>query len=415
MRDHKIFLLLWALELTALPILALLDFGFGAGLDSNYFPRFGYLAAFLVAAYHVLSKSRGIPAHPLFLVFFIIFIVGAAKGLGQGTFNSAFISHCYYVVMPFVLCWYGWHFVADLQANAALKRRLDVLMRGAFYVGLVVVLLFNVLLIAGVASYDAIGLWNFFFSGPYLLQKALGGAYFITSFLMSALAGKRSVLAAMAIYLPLLFLMVRGGTRARLLVLAPAALVLLWFGAQDMLQGGLIRIERSIAALQAGNWDAASGMRWSEAVAALSHIATRADHWLLGTGFGAQYLPYPDLAGYEHFFRHYTHFGVISYIWIGGILAPIAVYSILLYNATLLVWRSRPGGLLREQRYFAYWLCGIIALSMFGAVLMTNSFLWFLIGCCLRLNRMADRPALYSSAEPDTSRTDGEVYGAAGK
>lgn len=389
MKIHHIFLLLWKVELTLIPILALLDFGFSTGLDSNFFARFGYLAAFGIAIFYLFSRRKGLPAHPIIAIFFTMLIVGVTKGIFENNFNSAFFSHVYYVIMPLVMCAYGWHFMDDYARSDSLQRKFSKLFRFAFYIGLIVVILFQVAYRSGLANYDAMGIWNFFLSGPYLLQQANGLLLFITSLLFTLLAGKRGILVVFLVYLAIMVYLSSSKNKAKLFLATPFIAMSFLIMIQDSSNVGLGRAEKTVVAIQEGDFDSASAMRWSEAASAFIYMDSRTDHWFLGTGFGSRYQPHPELPGYEDFYRHYTHFGIISYIWIGGLFAPLLIYTILLITAVSLTMHIKRGTLEKRFHFFAYWIWGIITVSMFGAVLMNNSFLWFIIGCCLKLKKRA--------------------------
>lgn len=386
-RLHLIFLLLWKIELLVIPVLALLDFGFSVGLESNFFARFGYIASFLLASYYLYTKKKGLPAIPLILVFFIILVVGALKGLMEMNLNAAFLSHLYYLIMPIVMVSYGWHFFSDYNRSEFLRFKFSRVMFFSFYVGVFVVILFQLAHVLGLANYGAIGIWNFLFSAPFLLHGSSGFNYFGVSLLLTILAGKRGILVVFFAYAMVILYLSKGKTKAKIFL----ALIFISFSFLILLQNtenvGLVRTEQAISALEEGDIDGASAMRWAESASALNYIDERFDHLLLGAGFGARYKPYPYLPGYEDFYRHYTHFGIISYIWIGGLFAPIVIYAILIFNAVSLVRLIKCGLLDKRFHFFAFWIWGIITVSLFGAVLMNNSFLWFIVGCCLRLRK----------------------------
>lgn len=67
-------------------------------------------------------------------------------------------------------------------------------------------------------------------------------------------------------------------------------------------------------------------MRWSESISAITFLNDRFDHWLIGAGFGAQFLPWPDLSDYERHLLHYTHFSIISYILFDGVIFAFYIY-----------------------------------------------------------------------------------------
>lgn len=388
MKIHRLFLYIWQIELLLLPILALLDFGFSVAVDSNFFPRFSYITIFLIACYYHFSTRRGLVSHPLVAIFFLILVIGVAKGFFENQLNSIFLSHIFYVIMPIIMCSYGWHFLGDYVVSDSLQRQLDKTLKSSFYIGLIVVALFQILYFNGFANYNAIGIWNFLYSAPYLLQQPNGQLFFIISFLFTFLAGKKGVFIAFCIYWVILFYVLNITTIIRFILIILFVGSILFLQQQDIFIYDYGRIGEAVSALIAGDFDAASSMRWAEAASAFEYLNARVDHWVLGAGFGSSYQPYPKLEGYEDFYRHYTHFGVVSYIWIGGFIAPILIYSVLLITAVKLTWRLKSHNLDQRLHFFVYWIWAIILISMFGAVLMNNSFLWFIVGCCLRLKKL---------------------------
>ena len=111
MRVHKIFLILWSIDLVLIPILALLALGSSHGLEGNYLARFSFIATFILTTLYVIfSKRGGLIRNRLIFAFGIVLVVGIAKGLLEGNLNSSFLSHIFYVLMPIIMLSYGWHF-----------------------------------------------------------------------------------------------------------------------------------------------------------------------------------------------------------------------------------------------------------------------------------------------------------------
>ena len=131
-----------------------------------------------------------------------------------------------------------------------------------------------------------------------------------------------------------------------------------------------------------GDLETASAGRLSEAQAALVHLTTRFDHLLIGAGFGARYQPWEASPDY---LVHYVHFTPLSYVWLGGIALPLAVYGFLVALGTTLVLRARKGDFELKYLFLIYWLWGSVVVSAMGAVLMNNAWLWLIIGPALSL------------------------------
>ncbi len=392
---HKGFLFIWIFELIVFPLLALFDLGLSFGINSNFYARFCYIAIFFLSIVYIFLIKGRIVIHPLIMVFFVVLIIGVLKGFWEGSLSNmtkfgfpVVLSHIFYVVMPIVMMSYGWFFFEDYKRSEHLQRILSKIMYFAFIFGLLVVVLFAIAFQLGFAAYDAIGLWNFIYSAPYFLYQPNGLAYFGVAVLATIIAAKRGVLVVFFAYFLLAYIVARG-FRVVWVIVALILLITSYsiYMFSDVLSMDSIRLLRTVQSLQEGNLDEASAGRWIEAISALEYLNSQAKHMLLGAGFGAQFLPWPDQPDYSDYWSHYTHFGAVSYAWIGGFFLPVVVYAFLFGTGFALVLKMKRGLIERSHYHFVYWLWGIIAISMLGAVLMNNSFLWFVIGCCLNLNR----------------------------
>jgi hypothetical protein len=392
---HKFFIFVWMGELIFGPILALLDLGFSYNINSNFYARFIYISAFAACIFYLFVVKIKVIAHPLNLVFFMAMVVGLLKGLWEGTLlnitnlgSPVVLSHIFYVIMPVAMLSYGWFFFEDYERSEYLQGLLSKVMYFSFYFGIGIVLLFVIASKLEFANYDALGLWNFVYSAPYLLYQPYGAWYLSISILATLFAGKRGILVIMLVYVLIGYFLTRGFRILWILVVL-GVLIIFYTGYifPDIFNMETSRLLRTLYSLQEGDFDGASAGRFIESISALEHLNSSAEHLLFGAGFGAQFLPWPDLPEYRAYLSHYTHFGVISYAWIGGVLLPLVIYAILVGSGVSLILKIRRGHIKRSHYHFVYWLWGIIVISTIGAVLMNNVFLWFIVGCCLNLNR----------------------------
>ena len=380
---------------------------------SNYLSRFSYLAAFLLALTCLIMNKKKLVSHPLVIAFILVLIFGSFKGLLEGNFNSKFLSHIYFVFMPVTMLSYGWHFFERYEQSYLLQKKFSNVMYISFYAGLSAVILFQIAYQSGFAKYDAIGMWNFVLSGPFLLNQQYGITYFGISLLGSVLSAKRGFIVISLLFLILLLFFKKRKSKWRtismLLICGVTAGILF----EDQFGGVWGRVDRTVVALQQGDFDMAFAMRWTESISALEHLISRLDHLLIGAGFGAQFLPWPNVPGYEDYYSHYTHFSVVSYAWLGGVLFSICLYFSLIALLISLARIIRLGLIESKYNHFFYWLCGILVGSISGAELMTNPYLWFIIGLCLQLNRCYSSRRVFQSAfslssrpiiEPDSGR-----------
>lgn len=383
---HNLFLVVFVLDLTIIPFLAFLDLGIAANISSNYMARYSYLLAFSVASIHVILLKRKMVFNSFVIVFFLVFVIGALKGVLQGNMNSAFLSHVYYVMMPVIMLSYGWLFMGVYQRSDKLRNNFSKVMYISYYFGVVIILAFILAYQWGLAKYDAIGLWNLIFSGPYLLYQQHGTIYFGLSLLLTLLSGKRGAMVVFSLYLVIYFFIIKKTKISNISILLAGIIFLVsFFVIQEM--AAFDRVYRSIVAFQEGDYDMVFAMRWSESISAIAYLNDRFDHWLIGAGFGAQFLPWPDLPDYEKYLSHYTHFSIISYILFGGVIFAFYIYLVLIGQGISLVRKIRLGLVNKEYYHFLYWLLGILVGSLSGADLMNNPYLWFIIGCCFHLNR----------------------------
>jgi hypothetical protein len=390
---HRAFVITWVLDMALIPFLALLELGFSIDIKSNFFARFTSVAAFLVAFIYLFFAKRKIIVTPITLVFIFTLFMGSLTGLWRGglfnvspTGSYVFGSHVYYVIMPIIMISYGWYFLSDFCSSPSLRAFFRRSMVCVFAVGIICTALFHAATALGVASYDAIGMWNFLISGPYLTILSGGSGYFFFAAFASVIAGKRGIIVALAaMTLVHLYLGIDGVKKGRKILLLLFCIVVAGIAVAGIAGGsvGTQRLANTILLIEEGNLNEASAGRWLEALSAIEYLTSSLQLFLFGAGFGAQFLPWPDLLGYEDYLSHYTHFSAVSYIWVGGVFLAVSVYAVLVYTAVVLLRQFKHGILRSDLKFLVYWIWGIIVVSLFGAVLMNNSFLWFVVGCCL--------------------------------
>lgn len=389
---HRVFLLLWAAELSLFPWLTVLDLGFGYNFGSNYYLRFSYLAAFFLGSIYHLMRTRAPLITPLSALFLVVAILGALKGIVEHGVSGPFASQVFYCVMPVVMISYGCYFFKAMSRSRFLRRRLLHVMYISFYMGVAAVAVFGLCYVSGRASYNAVGIWNFIFAGPFLLFQSHGMSYFMIATMATLVAGKRGVVLVFVTYIALLFLLLKLKSKVGFVVamIAVVGIAVAVLGERYNVFG---RIEQTASLVADEELDAASAGRWQEARSALEYLGRRWDHYWIGAGFGATFEPWPDKPNYFDYRSHYVHTGPISYIWLGGLPFSLAAYFILICLGFRLLTRAVCKNLSADGLPFLFWLWGIIVISMFGAVLMNNSWLWFIVGLCLALEKSSRRPA----------------------
>jgi len=394
---HKLFLWLFLLDLTINPILAFFDIGLAMDFRSNYFARFFYIIALIIASLYLINVTKKIPNCFINKLFSIALVVGSLNGIYNNTIinltqsgNPAFLSHTFYLLMPIVMTSYGYYFFKDFDSSIKLKKILKNIIYISFYIGIVIAILFSIVYRSGLSDYDAIGIWNFFYSSPYLLYQKWGQFLFLVSILSTIVLGKRALLVVSFFYLlTRLFLFKLNKKLVYFIFLIALFSSLILFFKGSLIQGftrfaSVIDISKEV---NLEIFDLATAGRVSEVQSAIEYLSTSFKNIIFGAGFGAQYYPWPNKVDYENYISHYTHFSFVSYFFVAGIWFPISLISYFIYLIKNLIQKTKENIIPTEYSYFLFWLIGIFVISLFGAVLMNNSFLWFIIGSCIFINQ----------------------------
>jgi len=376
---HSIFVFVLFTELIFYPIVFIADYGLTLNTGSSFWLRFFYIFYFLWATLYILQKAK-LKITNLSLLLILFFAVGVIRGLGFGNLNGAFLSHCFYLLMPVVMISYGVSFFYAYEASAKLRQQLKTTMKWAFLFGILAVVMFTSLVKGGYARYDAIDIWNTLLGGPFFFSRGTGlGPLSLTGF-FTVVAGKRGlIISFLAAFL--LYLYLKGRSAPMIIVLAVLVLVIVLQSSLEELSG-IVRMQRSIASLEGGDLGSASAGRWLESAAAIEQLNKSVLNWIFGAGFGARFFPYKDVPGAEDYVTHYTHFSFISYIWIGGLLLSISVYTYLLHLLASIIMGMKKRIIPLGYSFLGYWLIIFIVTSLFGAILMNNAFIWFVVGMC---------------------------------
>lgn len=385
MKLHSTTLRIFEFELYLYPILFLLHYGIGMDIGSSYWLRFIYIGYFIIGFSYIV-KNKIIVINPLTLTFFIIIIVGGIKGLALGNFNSNLLAHVFYLLMPIVMISYGWHFSEWLLLNKHNMMRLRRIMVRSLIVGILSIIIFRVLYQIGLSSYDAIDIWNIVLSTTYLATNGAtsGLSYLLSGVALTFIAGKRGLIIALAIVMSTYLFMMKSNSKFLISIFIILVVVAAAYTTQE--SSGFIRMERTISALQEGDFDTASARRWSEAASALQYVDNSFLGWFIGSGFGSSYNPWPDLIDSENYQVHYAHFSFVSYIFVGGVFLPLVVYGSLFLLIFSVGGKINAGMINKEHAFFFHWLLLYTCISLFGAILMNNSFIWLVVGSCYKLS-----------------------------
>ena len=381
----KGFLLLFIVDMIVIPILAVLELGISVNITSNYFARYIYLFVFALTILFHLLTNKNLKLNIVSLSFLIFLPIGIILGLVQGKLGREFVVHIYTCLMPIIAVSFGWYLMEEYLTNTVFRAAMHKVLYIIFIVGVLASLWFRVNYYLGHAAYNAIGIWNYTFATPYFLlspDKSL--MYTFVSIIGSLLAGKRIGILILGAYLFIYILMIRANfTRKLRIILAGilGCIILMPFLMEsDLLDRIAYTVNQIIVA---ADFDAASAGRVSEIFAVFSYIMKYPANLLFGSGFGS------NVMVFEGYYRHYSHFGPLSYTLIGGIPLTIIIYGFLFWLGFSLISKINQKIIPKEGWFFVLILWGIIVSSMTGAVLTNYTTLWIFIGCAWRLNKQS--------------------------
>ena len=204
--QHKLSINLFLFEIGFLPISYLWGglISHEAFYKAAFLHRFGYLALFLNALLYIW-RTKKINKNVISFVFFICIFTGLIKGSLEGTiFNLTksglpiAFSNIFALLMPIIMISYGYKFFESYLLNKDLRIMFKRIMKYSFFLGVFVMILFNIFHALDLYINPSLGIWNFIYSGPFLFtNSSSGNIYLILSFLFSIISRKRSTLFTM--------------------------------------------------------------------------------------------------------------------------------------------------------------------------------------------------------------------------
>lgn len=373
-------------EIIIVPILAVLDIGLGFAVNSNFLVRFGYILLFSLGLF-VFVCFRSISSRYLFFSTFFLLLIGLTVSFfdPDTVVTSKIWSHIYFLLMPFFVVPVGYKYGELFYSNRFVRKRFLRLCYLGAVICLCVVVGFRVFHFFGLAVYNAIGLSSILILGPFFYVHSRRGFFaFLVVLFVSVLAAKSTVLFASLVAGVTYFLMI-GTIRARLFIFV----VFFVFGVSVAYFYTTYGLQhRSLVALMSlfdGDYDAFSSGRWSELLSLFSSFTTVGD-WIFGMGYGYTFVPWDDSPGYV---SHYVHFGNFTWLLMNGVLGYVVIFSFLLHVLYLnfkIIASSNDS----TCKAVAVSVVSFFILSLFGAVLMTSTIIWFLIGWSLFNSRNFD-------------------------
>ena len=369
-----------------------MEYGLGFNFDSSFFLRYNYISITLLGLF-VLMKNRSIPQLGVVFTLIVFFIIGASIGLlkanvfhrnQHGTY--VYFSHMFYLIHPILSITLGWNVFTVIFGNKSFYGLFRKFMLHTFFFGLGIALFFYFLFESGNSNYDSIDIWNIFFGGSFFLSITNSLFAPVIVILAALLLGKRvGIVSSILLSLFHYYKTMRGKSVFFTLLFVFSFIALIQ--SIDFESFRIAGVDRIIATTsdtaESNSLDKMTAGRFVEASTALQILSESIFSLLFGMGFGAYFVPWPDLD--STYLSHYTHFTPISYFWIGGMFLPLLIYFFLI---KLLISISRLKSInvpLGTKMFFQMFLTIVIVSSFSGAVLMNNSILWMFIGMAYRL------------------------------
>ena len=388
-RNPFVFIILLVLfsELFVYPFLAFLQYVLGYDINASYFLRFNYLIISFLGLLIIFIKLKT-PNIFLIKVFFIFLILGLSKGVYNGNFfnysdsgSNIFLSHFFYLLNPILSMTLGYYMYSLIFKKSYYYNLFSKLFKWSFIYGFILAVAFQIVYIGGGSYYDSLDLWNVFYGGGFMLSVSNSFIMPFYVILLSILLAKRVTILVAFTMVIIYFL--RTTFKKILYYLIPIALVIVLFQNFNFDNlSGIKRLTTTVELAQANDIEVASAGRLIEALSALEIITSNASDFLIGTGFGSYFYPWPEID--PNYKSHYTHFTPVSYMWIGGIILTLLVYWSLI-RLTISLFKIKKLKNLTQTSLFQFMLPAIIISSITGAVLMNNSILWMIIGMIYKL------------------------------
>ena len=382
----RIFLLVFATATSVLTLIAALDIGFLNTQQSSSYARYGSLTLFFFAATCSALQIQRLMLSPIAIGIIGFFLLGATVGIINNGPSREFFAHSYYALMPVIMICFSYMFIRQMINDEPLRRLLISAMKVIFLSGTIAVTIFVIGYSMESARYNATGTPLFYAASFLGFQKA-GIWYVSASFVGTLFAAKRVSIIIFVVALLVIFY-IYSRRKGFLYFLSILSTVLIALSLAIVLDAGAIsRFDFMIDRLRTGDVDMATAGRVQEAVSAMEVILSDPLKMLFGAGFGATFIPW-DIAGYESYVAHYTHFSPITYWLIGGIFFPLIMYGYLFfYGFQLLLLAGKP--------YFPEFFLGFVPLywsllvsSFSGGVILNESGVWFFLGCGIAIVRI---------------------------
>jgi len=318
-------------------------------------PYFQYinLILVLIVSLFMLDKKMKITFMSGVFVFFAL--VGMVVFFVNENPGAKVFSHVYFYVMPAIMITYGvW----------LARRYMFCLER---YVIQVANIFFPFAVSMSVAYLVAhhTGYWDYFgFSGGILLSYVLGDknkTKLISGLLLDMASGKRTVL------LLWISVLIKSNFK-HFSVLLLFVVFLIYVLPEAFIPGRYLSV-LNVDLIDDGSLYLATGGRSAEWFA-LFQSMTFWDY-IIGKGFGFQYVSYDALNNENYDVRHYSHMMPLSYLAITGIFSLFFIYGGFVYYFVK-SWK--------QKNVFSYFFILVFVSSFAGASLFVEPFIWVMFG-----------------------------------
>lgn len=297
-------------------------------------------------------------------------------GLNNNQIGKAFFAHFLPFILPIFAYSYGLRSeLVSGKLSAAIDRY--VIKAGYILVGLVAI--YYPLVQAGYIEYFGAGA---LFAYPlfYAVKEKLyySAAIF---YVANGLTGKRSVFIAITLVL-VIYLYKKFNALGKLILFGSIALMAVFLyvkgsGTEGHLFGS--QLDRYLVIFQylAENDDVlkaidlATSGRLYDVLAVIDRLGDDLFNWLFGIGFGAVFAIDYSFSE-ETFVTHYSHVTPFSYLFLGGFLLLIVVYTKIFYET----WYA----IKNIHNHLSMMIIYFFIIGFSGAIFFTDVFVWVIIG-----------------------------------
>lgn len=310
-----------------------------------------------------------------FSILFLSFLpIGMVVGIAKGQFNTKYISHIYFYIMPIVMMSFGYALYKEYKINAEFHTFVKkTIMIGAI-VSSIYVLIFTVCAQMGILRQNNFGQAMSSYAMPFYICengiKILIGYFLIVINIMTK---KRAILVATIALLGIVYLIGRKTNKniaIHLFMFIMMIIICVFFAYNTTF---FSRIIMTVKGFVEGDLYVATGGRDMELEYILEYLNTDKIMWLLGIGFGGN-------VWVGNIYRHYSHFSPLAYVMTGGIFFSVMLYAGLIWYVVMEISKGMKGELRQLDMPFVLLLVYFFITSLSGSSMLSVPLCWAIIG-----------------------------------